>query len=237
MNNKSKISLWFLKVATTQAYLSAVSLPFLAFWGLPLSIASFLGNVIISPIIVSFIFISSLVFFSELFYLPNGLLIFLLEANSWLIIKFIGLGSAKWLYGIRASYLLLLLPFVSTAIIFSLKDKARLLALVIALSLTIFVVKVLPAPKFEETLKCGNSKVLVSKDQSGVVSLSCKPGIVKSKSFDNWAEYKLLPLLYKKTGLANIDIVNLAGYPGQERILKKHFNMHNISIKSINIVK
>lgn len=237
MKNKSKINLWFLKAATTQAYLSAVSLPFLAFWGLPLSIASFVGNVIISPIIVSFIFIAALVFFSELFYLPNELLIFLLEANSWLIIKFVGLGSAKWLSGIRASYLLLLLPFAATAIIFWFKDKARLLVLVTTLGLTILLVKVLPTPIFAETLKCGNSKVLVSNDKNGVVSLNCKPGIVKSKSFDNWAEYKLLPLLYKKTGLANIDIVNLAGDASQEYILKKHFNMHNINIKSINIVK
>jgi hypothetical protein len=225
--NKTKN--WLIKFATAQAYISTVSMPILAFWGLPLSLASFFGNLIASPIITVFIFISSLIFFSELFGIPNLILIKALELNTWVILKFVHLGSSTWLIGLQESYFLICIPLIATAIIYYFKDMLRLAMLLCLLFVSITIAKLIPTTPFNETIKCRNSKVFISNKKKKTI-INCKATIGNNPGFNNWVEYKLLSLLYRKTGSNHIDTIYFDKTPTAEtkQLLKKHLNISHI---------
>ena len=56
-----------------------VSLPILIMWGLPFSLAASIGNIAFTPLLACFLAISSLIFFTELLFIPNAMLISLLS--------------------------------------------------------------------------------------------------------------------------------------------------------------
>src|SRR3990167_11456211 len=136
MNKNSQFWRWLLKVGTAQAYITTISMPILSFWGLPISLATFFGNIIASPLITSFIFISALVFFIELLNIPNWILLKILELNAFVISKFINIGDKSWLIGMPQSYFLIAVPFIATFIIFYFKDLTRFLALSFLLAIS-----------------------------------------------------------------------------------------------------
>src|SRR5579862_7575785 len=76
-----------------QLFLSLVSLPILASWGLPISLMSPIGNVIFSPLLTLFLLLSSIIFFCELFCIPNEFFVWLLE-----------LVSQVWRWGLSCTY-------------------------------------------------------------------------------------------------------------------------------------
>lgn len=228
-----KIKNWLIKFITAQAYISVISIPILAFWGLPLSAASFLGNLIVSPIVAVFIFLSSLLFFSQLLGIPNLLIIKLIEANSWIILKFVSLGSSSWLIGLQQSYFLFLIPIIASIIIFKFKDRVRMLLLLTLLFLGLTFAKLIPKAEFSETIKCRNSKALLTRKNSKT-KLYCKASIGRNNpGLNNWVEYKLLPILYKNTGCNQIDTAYFDKEPSDKTIptLEKHISIGKIKIK------
>lgn len=63
----------------TQLILTIVATPILVAWGLGTSLMTFVGNIIFTPLLALFLMLSSMLFFTELFGIPNGTLIWLLE--------------------------------------------------------------------------------------------------------------------------------------------------------------
>ena len=61
-----------------QLFLSLASLPILVAWGIPFSLATVAGNFLFSPFLTLFLLLSSLIFFTELIFIPNAWLIFFL---------------------------------------------------------------------------------------------------------------------------------------------------------------
>lgn len=84
----SSIARTSLKFIHIQLFLSLASLPLCIAWGLPISLLSFIGNGIFGFFLTAFLFVSSLLFFSELLGIPNSLLVQLLNiiATLWLSI-------------------------------------------------------------------------------------------------------------------------------------------------------
>lgn len=74
-----------------------VSLPCCVAWGLPISIMSIVGNLLIGPCITLFLIISTILFISELLFIPNHYVVNLLEFQSSLIHFFLAQGSKGWL--------------------------------------------------------------------------------------------------------------------------------------------
>ena len=67
------------KFIHTQLLLNLFLFPVLVAYGLPISLLQILGNFIFIPIFTIFIFISFLIFISEILYIPNGFFVYLLE--------------------------------------------------------------------------------------------------------------------------------------------------------------
>lgn len=80
-----------------QLVLSLASLPILVHWGLPISMMTLVGNVIFTPFLMAFIFLSSLLFFTELCNIPNTLLAWCLnQVTDWWS-YFLSFGKSEWL--------------------------------------------------------------------------------------------------------------------------------------------
>ena len=74
-----KIFSWLMNFIYIQLLVTLISLPILVWWGIPISLLSPIGNLIFTPLLTIFLFLASLIFFLELFYIPNQWLIYLLE--------------------------------------------------------------------------------------------------------------------------------------------------------------
>ncbi len=72
----------------TQLFLTLIALPFSLAWGLPLSWLSLFSTPLFLPFLMCFLFVSSLLFFSEIVGIPNGAIAWLLDqiTNIWLSI-------------------------------------------------------------------------------------------------------------------------------------------------------
>src|SRR5437763_195216 len=94
-----KVKFFIIRFVQLQLFITLFSLPLLISWGIPLSLLSPLGNLIFGPVLTIFLFLSSLIFFSELIGIPNGLLIALLEKITtwWLCIMHA--NTQSWLVG------------------------------------------------------------------------------------------------------------------------------------------
>src|SRR3989339_1295099 len=89
----------FLFFIELQLLISIVVLPVLIAWGLPVSIMSILGNLIFTQLLTAFIFVSTLLFTTDLLGIPNYFIAQALEliTNIWHYI--LSFGSAHWLVG------------------------------------------------------------------------------------------------------------------------------------------
>lgn len=103
-------------ITLTQSICMLASLPFLICWGLPISLASMVGNIIFLPFLMLFLVLSSLIFFITLIGLTCPPLEWMLEQNvawwKWAL----SFGSRSWLISFPAVPTWLLF-FLSIAII------------------------------------------------------------------------------------------------------------------------
>lgn len=81
-----------------QLFVTLCSWPLLAVWGIPLTPASLLGNLIFTPFVTIFLFVTSLIFISELMGLPNGYLIMLLEQITSVWLWLLSWSNRSWLF-------------------------------------------------------------------------------------------------------------------------------------------
>lgn len=62
-----------------QFFITLCSLPLLSIWGLPFSIVSPVGNFLFAPYMTGYLFLALIIFISELFFIPNQILLYGLE--------------------------------------------------------------------------------------------------------------------------------------------------------------
>jgi len=208
----NKIKYWILKTLQLQLFLSIISLPILISWGLPISIASPLGNILFTPFLTIFLFLSSLIFFLELFYIPNIWLIKSLDLLTNVWNYFLSFGSKKWLiaFPAKSMVLLILLPIISIFIlqhkkVNSLKNSILCFSLILLISggyLKVFST----IKNYNQILKI-NSKELVIICKDNKVNLIDKGAL--SKATDSWIEFTLIPHLIKEFGWTDIETLQI----------------------------
>ena len=201
---------WILRFLEFQLFITLASLPILINWGLPISILSPLGNIIFMPFIMLFLLISSLIFFTELLYIPNNFLISSLEFiyNIWMNIMsyvpfnpLIGFPQPNPLFFI-------ILPIATLAIFtlpFFKKKYYRLLFAVLLFGTTIGFVKYIQHPSQElSSIICNKGKVTIINKNNKVAVID--PGYIgRNKSAASWLAYTLMPHIVKTTGHTTIN--------------------------------
>ncbi len=92
-----KAKKYLLNFLQTQLILTIIATPILVDWGLPLSLMTFVGNLIFTPALTIFLILSSLVFFTQLLHIPNHLLALSLDRFTQGWDDIIAHGSPTWL--------------------------------------------------------------------------------------------------------------------------------------------
>jgi hypothetical protein len=200
---------WFLRSVQFQLYLTLMSMPILAYWGLPVSLASPIGNILFHPLLTIFLFLSSLVFFCQVFHIPNGIFIYALEKTSCSFNYCLGFGSPSWLIGFAkpSLWILIFLP-VTTAIILCFKKTRNpyksilsLLGLFFLFSLSL---KFTCKPPSVTQIPCNKGTLTLFTINKQIVLVD--PGALgQCISAASWVEFTLGPTIVNMTGKTTID--------------------------------
>lgn len=198
----------------SQLIATVVSYPILVYWGLPISLMTFLGNLLFSPVLSLFLVLSSLAFVSELLDIPNYWLLRLLELNTTLLEYLLGFGRKSWLLYFPKPHFLMLIIFISLPILFYKKiSKSPLKTRIFILSsfITFFVGSSLAFVRYlsDEAENLQISKLVVLKNSNGCLDIFDNGEFSRKSSPSNYVEYELRPTLAKKFGSVLIDNLHL----------------------------
>jgi uncharacterized RDD family membrane protein YckC len=202
--------IWLFRFIQLQLFLTLLSLPILICWGIPFSLLSPLGNLIFGPALTLFLFVSSLLFFSELISIPNAWLVYGLEkiTHYWLMIMHA--DSQRWLIGfIKPSILVLILLALATMSIMLIKKTATLYKSIIGFTLLFCCFAGYLALRNQthaciQTIACNKGALSILKDNNETVVID--PGYLGSSSTAaSWAQYTFMPSFIKDCGTTRID--------------------------------
>lgn len=195
-----------------QLFITLISWPILLMWGLPLSIASPIGNFIFAPFLTVFLLLASLIFFCELCYIPNIFLIELLERFNALWLWFLSLGSKSWLicYAQPSMLVALSLVIISVLLLHArnlAKPHRRMGAYLLFIGVLVCFFRITTSSFLGiSTLECfkGNLTLI----NTGKHKIVIDPGILgRRNSAPSWVAYTLIPHLAKLYGTQSLDYV------------------------------
>ena len=206
----SSIRLHFFSFLVLQLFLILISLPILLAWGLPFSIMSPVGNLVFAPFLTVFLFIASLLFFTELAAIPNEWLVWLLDyitgAWQWCM----NWGTGAWLYALPepAWWICCAMPVGTCAIMsyrFFRSDGARASVLLMALALCCLVLHGMqPRRPTITQIACNDLPVTII--NTGNKTIVVDTGALgRTASTGSWCRYSLLSEVMKRTGRTTID--------------------------------
>ncbi len=236
---KYRIKKHFYDHLFVQLYITLISLPILISWGLPLSVMTFLGNLVFIPFITIFLILSSLIFFTELISIPNTILTNLLNITSKLFIYCLHFGKQSWLIGFATPHpLLIIIIPISTLLVIKYVKKYPIMKLSLLLTVFIgFFYLTKPRPK-TLFIPFSKNKLLIKYDQNEEVFLIDHGLFNKKASPENFIMYELKPYLTKKFGSLIINKLvikpSIRNFKAATTICT-NFNIKNIEINFTNI--
>ncbi len=205
----ARINYWLMRTIYVQLYLSLISSPILIYWGLPISIASPLGNILFNPLLVAFLFFSSLLFFSELLSIPNHLCAILLNYCTQFMDYSAGFGRQEWLLGFAKPFvaLLWLIPLFTLLVIHyrynrkSWRGVISLSILSIAISIGLMYTN---NTKTVQEIPCNRGSLTLISSQSKTMLID--PGYLGERiSSPSHVQYNLVPSIIKTAGTMIVD--------------------------------
>jgi len=204
-----RIGYWIAQSLRMQLYITLISLPILVAWGLPLSLLSAVGNILFAPFITLFLVVSSLIFFAEIFSLPNGLFICFLEKVYYWWMSSMDILFFNPLVGFvqMPFYILVLLPVVTFVCLRCswFQGLYRNSLLMLSLLFIFYLGNILFVSKMIDiVIPCNRGEVTVNVDNGKVTLFD--PGVIgQRKSAYSWMMYTLLSEIVGKTGYTTID--------------------------------
>ncbi len=193
-----------------QLFITAISLPILIWWGLPISIATPIGNLLFGPLLTLFLFISSFIFFTELAHLPNGIFIWALEKVSAFWHWLAALGSKSFLISFTKPpvWFIITLPLAAFLIIqlrITHPPKRSIIAFTCAILLYCFALKYFYGPRTAiDSIPCNGKELHVLRMHKDLIVID--PGVLGSRvSAVSWASYNFLQELSQRYGTQTID--------------------------------
>jgi hypothetical protein len=193
-----------------QLFITTVSLPILMYWGLPTSLLTAIGNFIYAPALMLFLFLSSVIFFLELFYIPNGLFIWLLEhtTNVWLWCLSWEYKASLIGFGKPSIIFLIAMPLAAFLVVQN-KYTCRIPRATLCLSIILFgsclVLKVTKQPSMQtQHIPRAAGQITLIEHNEQIVLID--PGYIgNNSSAPSWVNYTLIPEITKLTGKLTID--------------------------------
>lgn len=193
-----------------QLFVTLISLPILIAWGIPLSLASWVGNMVFAPFLSALLLCASLMFFLPFFGIPCAWIGFLLDwiTKSWIAV--LSYGSHSFLVGFTKPSLLMLLLIIAITLalvhhrrVKSIQQGGVVLFIWLVMVICFLKVEKCPGHHFSVNYK---HKALQAARHNGHTTIVVPPlSWYPSESLPQWIEYTLIPELYKNTGVSTID--------------------------------
>ncbi len=203
---------WLAQFVHTQLFVTLVSLPILIGWGLPISLLGMIGNLVFAPVLTSYLFLATLIFFCELVHLPNGMLITLLGWLTALLRMVLAWDVSNWsLHLARPHPLVLLLILTAALAIIQCRGLNTIGKRIAALSTLLLVSMgylISRVPQRAEHIELPYQKRTLHVLHANGKSLLIDTGaLAQSEASPAWLEYTALPELAKRFGSTAIDAV------------------------------
>lgn len=201
---------WLTRYLEIQLFLNLASLPLLIGWGLPFSVMTPVSNLIFNPFLFGILFLSSLIFFSEILYIPNSWLIFSFEKVTLVCRKIFSWGSSSWLVELPNThpFLLILFPLSAFFIVHSsyFNTQFKRIAAFFGAMIILTTILMYMQPR-TSSINClehnkGALVILRAHDQTTIIDPGC---IGQRLSSINWVEYNLISYLIAHYGTSTID--------------------------------
>ena len=231
---------WFARYIHLQLFITIVSMPVLIYWGLPISVMTFISNLVFTPFLMIFLLIASLIFFAELLCIPNQWLIKILEITTSFWEKILGYGSNSWLIGFTKPSIVIFLGIVIGAFsilhIKKLRSKIHnILGLTFLFIITCCYLKFFTSkPTGPFALECNSGSIAVLYSNKQIIVID--PGVIGQRfSTASWLEYTLLSELNKRFGTSTIDYLIIM-QPGKLVLEHIEYFCHCTHIKKIYLV-
>lgn len=223
----------------TQLMLALASIPILVGWGLGLSYMNVVGNLIFTPFLVVFLLLCSLLFFAEIFHIPNGFIAALLNSFTHIWDYLLHFGSPCWLVTVaKPPIIILIIIFVMTVFVlfgrFFITVWERLLGLAaIACCCVVFF-------SFFQLYKNTISDVFRFNEKIYGIKLAHSSNIIlidagyfsRKKSPQKMLEFELKPWLTKRYGsvfISELRFINLnKGNVAAIKALAHHWRIQSV---------
>lgn len=203
----TKIKHHLFHLVTLHLFMTAVSLPILIAWGLPISLLSILGNVIFSPFITLFLASASGLFFCLLLGLPPTFFVMSLEwiTSCWLWLLKRADNSALLAVAQPPFFLICLIgfSFFVFAVIAQSRKKLVIVSLVAMVLLALMSTFFRSASILHE-IPCNKGAVVFMKKQ-GKSYVIDEGQIGRHACASSWVIYTLVPALIQKNGSLMLD--------------------------------
>jgi hypothetical protein len=201
---------FLLNFVEVQLFLTLFSLPIMLVWGLPISLLSFLGNLLFGPVITLFLGVSSLIFFSTLIGLPTYYLIKTLELITHWWLYCMPADNRTWLVGfVKPSVFFMLATFLMTMYLLHTKHRREqhknvlYLTVVLIGTLTSLSIIAMFKPQYL-AIPCQRGDIIACTNQGKLTIVD--PGFLGStRSAASWAQYTLAPTLIREIGHNTIE--------------------------------
>ena len=207
--------LWLLRFIELQLFLTLITWPIIIAWGIPLSLASPLGNLLGNPLLSIFLCISSFIFITEIVHIPNSFLIAALEraTHAWLSINQSITFSSLYAAPKPNMMLLLLIPLGAVFIMLHKKIvciQMRILALLTFFAITACVLNFMHSSHLTTTLmyKKAHIPFIIHNRQSYLIfDKPLRTHRPTQQALTSWANYTLRPMLAQTAGVTKLDAV------------------------------
>ncbi len=209
----TKLKNHFARLFYIQLIMSIYSMIIVVFWGIPFSPLSFIGNILFSPVITVFLGLCTLLFFTELCFIPNTYIIYLLEILSswWIYILQFGSTNAYNITFAKPSYLLVITIAYATffIIIQPINYKQKNIYLLSILGLSFWL---MAQPKTSQPLiidiPCARGSLHIIKNRDGLIVVD-SGYLGRYPSASSYVEHTLLPTIRMHYGTELIDHIIL----------------------------
>ncbi|MBV8660993.1 MAG: hypothetical protein JO129_02520 [Candidatus Dependentiae bacterium] len=207
-----KIKSNFLFFLELQLLISIVILPILIAWGLPISMMAIIGNLIFAQFLTAFIFVSALLFTSDLLGIPNSFITMILEWITQIWHYFLSFGSAHWLVGFPSWILpISCILAIAAYALYHFKinsQKHRIIWLSLFFLATPIIHQIYQRKSIHTIITQGSQEMHLIKSRGKIYAfdfgaLGARP------SSQSWIEYTLAPTMVKNMGATHIDTLVL----------------------------
>ncbi|MCX5923800.1 MAG: hypothetical protein NTZ68_00020 [Candidatus Dependentiae bacterium] len=203
------VSKWFYSFLELQLVISLMSLPLLTHWGLPVSYMSPVANLIFTPLLILFLWVSCLFSVFALVRLPCSWFVYLLDKITDLWHFMLSFANPEWLMGFCYQTLWISLFFCFLVfILYTYIKPTTKQAVCTLLIFWLILIGVRYSMQKNLCQKVGNLPLCALRI-NGKVYLIDDGALCSKQNFYSNIDYTILPELIKTTGITSIDTLVL----------------------------